>query len=223
MSFPFPIIPPLGPAARAEVDEMTSGANNVVYTFTDRNAGAPDPDRYLVAAVTMSDDGTAADATACTIGGVTATEVVSQTVTNLSESNYAGLWIAKVPTGETATVVVTGNTTMQDCGVTLYRATGITSPTPTDTDTDGIASGATLTMELDVQSRGMAIAAASSRGGTVPASWSGLTEDSDFQSDNSRHTTASAEFASTQAALAIVATVDSTIRACSVCAHWASA
>lgn len=221
MTFPFPIYSPLGPAVATETDSVSSASNDFTYTFTDRAVGAADPDRYVVAAVTMEDDGVSASATAVTIGGVTADEVVGITHAASSESTYAGLWIAKVPTGTTATIEVTGNTTMTGCAVTVYRVTGIRGPTATDTDTDS-GTKTTFSMDLDVQSRGVAIGTAKNRDQGSAASWTGLTEDDDFQSDNTRHTAASSVFSANQTARTIEVVMGFE-RGCSACAHWASA
>jgi hypothetical protein len=220
MTFPFPQYTPSAPATVEFTDLAESAANNAVYTFADLDAGAADADRYLAVAVTMSDDGLAAAATACTIGGQSATEAAGQSVAAASESNYAGVWIVKVPTGTTATVEVTGNTTMQSCSVTLYRIIGIASATPTDTDTASSAVGGLLSMDLDVQSGGVAIGAGVNADQGTAASWVGLTEDDDQQNDNMRHTAASGAFSATAAASAITVTMGLQ-RSAAACAHWA--
>lgn len=221
MTFPNPIYTPLGPAARTKTDSGNITSNDAVYTFTDEAIGTAEPDRYVAVAVTMEDDGVSASATAVTIQGIAATEVVGISHAALSESTYAGIWIAKVPTGTTATIVVNGNTTMTGCAISLYRLTGIASPTATDTDTDS-GTKSLFSMDLDVQSRGVAIGVAKSRDQATAATWSGLTEDDDFQSDNTRHTAASGVFAANAAASAITVTMGSE-RGCSACAHWATA
>lgn len=216
-----PSFSPLGPAARLLTDTMSSIANDPSYTFSDRAIGAPDPDRYIVAAVSMGDDGVSAAATAVKIQDITAVQVVGISVAASSESNYAGLWIAKVPLLTTGTVFVQGNTTMTDCGVTLYRVTGIVSPTPTDIAVDsGVKSS--FALATDVKSRGIAIGIGTSDVQGTAVTWSVLAEDIDVQHDNMRHTSASQAFLADAAGAAIALTMGAG-RGCCAAAHWASA
>jgi hypothetical protein len=221
MTFPNPIYTPLGPAAREETAATSSANNDAAYTFTDQALGAAAPDRYVVIAVVLRDAGGLPEASTVTVQGISATEAVGVTFNNTTEAYYASLWIAAVPTGTTGTVVVTGNATMTDCAISLYRVTGIASPTPSDTDTDS-GDKSLFSMDLDVQSRGIAIGVAIHETHLTAATWTGLTEDEDAQADNIRYTAASEAFSVDANALAITVTLGADNGA-AACAHWASA
>jgi hypothetical protein len=100
-------------------------------------------------------------ATGVTIGGVTATQVV--TVSNGTTRAYG--YIASVPTGTSGNVVVTfGSATTNVFGV-LYALYNLNSATPFDTAT-GTATSANITTDLDTKNRGVIIGLVASTGGS---------------------------------------------------------
>lgn len=114
----------------------------------------------------------ATPASAMTIGGITATRVVQAFVTD-AVTLVSEIWIAAVPTGTTANVVVTGGGGNARYG--SYSLYGVLSATPTATATD---TAAPWSQSLAIPAGGVAI------GGfiTSPAAastWVNLTEDFD--------------------------------------------
>jgi hypothetical protein len=118
-------------------------------TFTGLNTGAAHVDRYVVVSISafMSEGGSMATFTAVSIGGVSATLLVQD---NPGTYQYVGIWIAAVPTGTSANVVIT-STGHTRFSIQVYRLVGVTSIVPHDTD---------ITIEqinLDIPANGAAI------------------------------------------------------------------
>lgn len=111
--------------------------------------------------------------TSITIGGVTATAVVS--LTGSGNTNKSHIQIADVPTGTSGNIVITWSTTQLRAGAGLYAIYGAGSSTASDTDSS-IADPASVT--LTVPAKGVAIGGGYGGNG-VSASWTGLTENYD--------------------------------------------
>lgn len=175
----------------------TSAADLTTYTFAAQPLGAAAADRYIVVGVQRRP---AATVSAVTVGGVSATQVVTAT----NSDNAVSLWIAAVPTGTTGDVVVTLSTGVLRCAIQVYRLTGIASPVPYHTVTGsgtGTASGA-----LNIPAGGVAIGCAVQGTTTTAATWAGLTEDYDAQVEVITASSASGTFASPQTGLTVSCT-----------------
>jgi hypothetical protein len=106
---------------------QTLGFGGPTVTFSNVNIGTPSAGRVVV--VGVADNAASYDGiTGVTIGGVAATEAVfSDTAT----TNYASLWYASVPTGTTATIVVTGQGSgLAEVGILVGAITGDSSAAP---------------------------------------------------------------------------------------------
>jgi hypothetical protein len=134
----------------SDIDQTTyTGINSGnPVTFPNMDAGWPRADRLLIALISSRDG--AEDATftrACTIGGVSAPEVVISGVATGGSTMFGGVYAAIVPDGMTANVVfqTTGyahNFDAWQC--TLIRATGLASTTAITTATGGSSGFITL-------------------------------------------------------------------------------
>lgn len=150
----------------AEVDtaEASPGAGNS-QTFSSMTAGAAATDRILIASIGWFDNG-GFDNTftwSVTIGGVSATEVVTSFADGGTDGGGVGIFLASVPTGTTADVAVTltsyaGSVDQWVCG--LYRATKLNT-TPTDTSTG------TTNITMDTTGADFVIVPYSVQGGSV--------------------------------------------------------
>lgn len=96
-------------------DEMFTGDNRTVYTFTSRAIGAEASNRIVALAVYSS---AAASTVSVTIGGITATRAAGYSV---SGSYDLAIYYATVPTGTTATLVVTLSDEGGRCAIDVYR------------------------------------------------------------------------------------------------------
>jgi hypothetical protein len=104
---------------------FTAGSTSP-FTFSSLAIGTAAANRYVI--VGIAGTATPSAVASVTIGGVTATPVVSQVAGN----SVAAIYIALVPTGTTATIVVTFTGATQKCSIGVWSATGI-SATPVGT------------------------------------------------------------------------------------------
>lgn len=102
----------------AQIAVTTDAAS---YSFSGVSIGSPSADRYVFVAIASRTTNSGSDPTV-TIGGVIATKLIGAyhpTTTTTTTHIYAAL----VPTGSTATVVVTFGASMLRCSIAAYRVT----------------------------------------------------------------------------------------------------
>lgn len=199
------------------LQSAVSGSDLSTYTFSSQNLGTASADRYIIASVTGRAVGTPT-LSGVTIGGVTATSVVNQVNTAGGNTSLAALFIAAVPTGTTGDVVASMSGSFLRCGIGLWAATNLDSATATD------SSGSTAndpTYAIDVSADGFAIGCAYNAD-TATASWTNLTEDFDeaVEGAGSRHSGASATFASAQTNLTLTCDWSTSLNAAGAFASW---
>ncbi len=154
-----------------QTDSSTTDTDS--FTFSSQPIGDANDDRYVIVAIASRKAGAAATISSVTVGGISASEVIQHTTT-VTNTDVAGIFIAKVPTGTTADVVVNFSTAMLRCGIALYRIVGI-SGTSYDTD---YSVDSTPSVSLDTPI-GAAVAVFTNGNGSSVA-WSGLDEDYDY-------------------------------------------
>jgi len=147
------------------------------YTFSSQNIGTAGADRYVICAISSRSVSGDQTISSVTIGGVSAT--LNAQLTN--SGNTLGIATALVPTGTTGDVVVVFSSTMTNCDIALYNATGLSSATALDTGTSTANNGTT---PLDIIAGGVAVALAKNDDGSQAATWTGLTEAYDEQDAN---------------------------------------
>lgn len=205
-AFQPPVIPPVGGSVASIT--YTDKAKHVTlaslssYTFTDMAAGAADSTRNLHCCLSTS---AAASPTGVTIGGQTAAQKVLANQAN----ERCEVWSASVPSGTTATVVVTyGGAASRYVQAMLFQTLNC-SLTATDTSTDIDSNPATATT-FDVAAGGVALAALCHRVNSPGATytWANLTEavDEALVADDTYVSAAAAYFAAAQTSLAVSAT-----------------
>lgn len=204
-TFPFPVV--VGrPAAmvtyQATASQEVATATN---TFAGMALGTAAANRYIIVGVTGRTGSTGTTFTSVTVGGITASAVVTRVVAGdlANGENFAGLFIATVPTGATGSVVIVTNNVMVRMGVVVWSAVNLSSATATAT---GSSSASAPTASLNVAAGGFALGAAYSQSATT-TTWAGITEVVDTQiTAANTYTGASSNFAAAQTSLAMTAT-----------------
>lgn len=169
-------------------EHQEDASNSSSYSFTNVDFGEANPNRSIVVVV-GTDDGTGeGNVSGVTIGGVTATQVVSNNYDySFSSRTHCSIWIADVPSGATGTVVVTTDNTTICCGISVYRLNDLASTTAADTANSNTSSSTSLDVDVLIDDF---IIAGGMTGGAA-ASWTGVTEDHDSAVEGSNHSTAS--------------------------------
>jgi hypothetical protein len=160
----------LKPSTQGSGAALTASAINPAdqssYTFTGLAIGAADADRSVVAAAYARRIG-GGSISSVTIGGVAATQLVSA---GTGEST-TGLYLAALPSGTTADVVVTLNDVANRCGVHVYRLVGI-NPTPIDT---ALSASDPADLTIDASAGGIILGIAG-QVSTAGIDWTGIAE-----------------------------------------------
>lgn len=192
-----PLTPTTPSLTLSLTDAGTNSADLPAYTFSGKAIGSPSATRRVIVALAFRATNSAA-ISSVTIGGVTAEKVVESRMGTTSAS-VASIWIATVPTGDTADVVVNLTASAARIGAAIYAADGLTSSTPYGTATaTRAASLGSMTATMATTQAGFSIAAA-------------------FLSDSTNHRLTSAH-RSTMAGSA----VDHTVTAATTEAVWTS-
>lgn len=129
----FPLMPSVAPVQTSSVDiaytdGASSSSNTFTYTFSNIGIGAAATGRIVaVCAAINATSATTYGISSITIGGVAATMAVRS-----SGNKNAAIAYAVVPTGTTATIVVTltGSGTPGRCVITAFRIVGYSDPAP---------------------------------------------------------------------------------------------
>lgn len=190
-----------GPITGSFRTSATSTAGSSPYTFNAQDIGAAAANRLVV--VTWSHyAGIASGPTmsSVTIGGITATILLQQG--DGTSTDNTGIAVALVPTGTTATIVLTTNIGGAAIGIGVYALYGA-SATPSQTATD---SGLSFTASASISSvAGSAIiAAVGFSGNSYSSAWTNLTGRFDTDINGSDNSNGAFDlFAAAQSSLAI--------------------
>lgn len=189
-------------AASTVVVTATSGstASLTTYSFAGLSIGTASADRYVIVGIESQAGGTTGVLNSSTIGGIAGATVVQMTNTSGGFSSIVALVIAAVPTGTTATITVTFNVSNARCGVQVYAATGMDGSAATNTYT---SKANDPTVSMNISAGGSAIGASEALG---TATWTGLTEDSDYAvlGGTLNVSSGSGNFATTQTGLTVL-------------------
>lgn len=154
----------------------SSGSSLTSYTFSSMPIGDAASDRLVVVGVQARVSSGQSNVTSVTIGGVAATEIA--TIDPDPGTTTIGLWQAAVPTGTTASVVVSfGGQTQTECGLAVFSIRNMGSTTPSDTvATSGSTRNTHSTTGLTVPDGGGAVLfALDTDANSTAFSWSGAT------------------------------------------------
>lgn len=188
-----------------------NSAAQTTYTFSSQSIGTAAANRYVVVGITAYTLSSSTSISSVTIGGVSATQLAQAYSGGVNE-DLSALYIAAVPTGTTADVVITFSTAPYRCGIGVYRVIDLLSSTPTNTYTASSTSNP-LSVSADISAGGVAIAVAGmvNSGAAGTYTWAGLTERYDATVGfAATHSGASADFASAQTGLTISSTYSQT-------------
>lgn len=173
--------------------------NTTAYTYSAVAIGTAHFNRRIVVGVIFDDSGDSPLAS-LTVGGVAATLVKSQ-------DSAVALYIALVPTGTTADIVVTYATAANRSAIGVWRLDGVTSNTPHHTI--GIqGTGTSVGEEIQIPAGGAAVGIAS-LSSSASMTWTGLTENFDSTVEATR--TLSGASLTSVAAQALTASIAYTV------------
>lgn len=158
------------PPVLAFETNVQAGADNTTYTFAAVDIGTAAADRRVIVAITAnSNAGAGAAISSATIGGITADIIVEHMAVSASSSH---IFMAEVPTGTTADIVVTFAAAQIRAGIGVWSVTGLTNPIPTDTVSTATSPAV---LDLDVLEGGFIIGVAYAAS-DPEMTWAGGTE-----------------------------------------------
>lgn len=196
----------------------SDASNLTTYTFATQNLGTAAGGRYIAVGIGARGTNSGLTISTVTIAGVSATETI-QVTNSASSNNVSGIYIAAVPTGTTGDVVVTFSVGVLRCAIQMYRLVGIDSITASDT---GTSTALDPTTSIDVPAGGVAIGAANCSNATT-ATWTGITEDYDSQTEAWTGSSAFNTFASVQTGLTVTCEFVGPSNSAGVFASWGEA
>lgn len=172
---------PTNPISLALVDTYdTNYTGN--FTIPSVNFGPADADRNIVLAISNYWENSAVNISSITIGGIAATQEVNVTANIgglLSRVTNSQIWIAKVPTGTTGSVVfvlTNSNNVSVSPLMSFYSVIGLTDPPYEQPKQAGSAPNpATLSVTTDTKTNGCIIACATGSGPNLV--WNNLAQD----------------------------------------------
>lgn len=192
-----PMFSPAAGVAAADVSYLTvvdSSANATTYNFTSVTLGTAASDRYIfVVCHFTSSSGASRSISSASIGGVSAAIAISASTDGLSTEIGCGVFSAAVPTGTTGTISVTLDSTGGSCQIGVYRVTGLGSQTAVATNSN---SGTNPSTTVDVNAGGFVLGGLIHSVSTQAVSWTGLTEQYDFEISDGSPERVSGAFAS---------------------------
>lgn len=196
------------------VVELLSDTTSVNATLTSTNhpIGAASADREVFVLITgMSGVASGRTLTGVTIGGITADIHVNAAVSS-GGSQIAAIASANVPTGTTATIVLTFSGGMEGVAMSVICLTKLSSRTPYHTNkSEQSASGTSTSTTIDKPRDGYTMAVFGASDGNT-STWSGLSETMDVDAGAGQHSVATQQPTTTAAAQAVSSTHSSTGR-----------
>ena len=178
-------------------DSSTTGSDTI-FTFSDQALGDADSTRVIAVAVGMgTGDANPRTIDSVTVGGANLTKRVGAFADNSGiESFRAEIWSAVIASDTTADIVVTLSGSLGDnrgVAISVHRLVGNVSAAPNATAEDNDNDGTTdsLTVSVNTEANGYVVCCGVSFK-TAPntATWSGVTELTDFMTGNMCQTAA---------------------------------
>ena len=173
------------------------------YSFPDMPLGAEASDRYIIASVVARKAGVGLSITGVTIAGVPATLLRGVTYEADSNSQPTAIFMAAIPTGTSATVVVTFNENSFRTSVALHSLTGMDTPNVYDFEVIG-RSGSQADTFVDAPANSYVLSNAMQGTSTTNPRWNVGSTVQDYGSQfntNGYHTGSSLEVNTTTAAI----------------------
>lgn len=166
------------PVTITYVSTATLGASTV-YTYTAQPIGTAASDRIVLVAPFIRCL-TTQTINSVTIAGNTATSIINVNNTTGGNSNNAAIFALAVPTGTTATIVVTATGACLRGSIGVWSMIGKSIVTATDTKSVSTGSSGNPSVSLNTGSNGAMIAMTSDGGGSsTGVTWTGVIENYD--------------------------------------------
>lgn len=174
--------------ALAYASQNSDTADRSTYTFSGMAIGSASDDRYVIVSASAHGFG---GISSVTIGGISADIALATTVPIGGGQSVASvIAIAKVPTGTTATIVLSG-AGQYKLALTVHTATKLKSTTPVYIAAD-TSSGYSLSVPIGKEGGVVIGVGATDR--NTSSTWGGLTESSDRVYENGLHSSAREAF-----------------------------
>lgn len=174
-----PKTPPL--PSKAFQATTFNGTGLTTYTFAGQAIGSASSTRHVVVAVSLICSATRT-ISSVTVGGIAATAVVTDDVTNFYFYRLS-LYIVAVPTGATADVVVTASGACEAAAISVWAAYDLDSATAVDSDVSPDFVSPFDIPSINTSADGLLFAATTFVGDSAAsASWTNATERSDLSS-----------------------------------------
>jgi hypothetical protein len=162
------------PGGLEYLDSDTSTTDLTTYTFSGMDFGDANADRKIIVCI-QGHANSARSISSVTIGGVTATELVSQADASVG-GHRAAIYGAAVPTGTSGNVVVTFSGSMLRASAHTYRKLGSLTPHHTN-KTAQLGSLFNMFLWLRAKEGGAALIFHVGRAGSPATDWGGRTPD----------------------------------------------
>jgi hypothetical protein len=181
------------------------GTNLTSYSFASTAFGTAAADRQVIAVV-LSRAGATVDAPTVTLGGVSASLLMSLAGGDAG-NGYDGRFIfaASVPTGTTGTVAITYLATQVRCKVIVFRLVG--ASTTAHATATGTTNNSAITANVPANGCALAAVSGGTSSGSPVTAFTGLTERSDGLLESALNAGASDDFASSQTPLSVTANI----------------
>ncbi len=193
-----------------------NGTAQTTYTFASQNIGSASANRYVIVAVALY-YGPARTISSVTVGGVAATVIPNGVTVSNTFTYRMAFYIAAVPTGTTASVVVTASGACDACAISVWSAYDLNSATAVDSDNDTGGPSPLSAPSVNTSADGFLLAAGTyvRNTGTAAFGWTNATERSDVSSSFSGATAgnSAADADTNGAGVAVSATIAGTIDA----------
>lgn len=166
------------PATVTFLQCSTDTVDATTYTFSAQNTGTPSSDRVTIAIALVEDGTTNFSIDTLTIGGDSASQVVTSATAGGSLVT-AAIFVLANPSGTSEDVVVTGSEATINASVCLFQANNVQSTTATATNNDFETASAACTLDLNVSADGISVAGGTNEGNAATATFTGHTERAD--------------------------------------------
>ncbi|RAZ75849.1 hypothetical protein [Mesorhizobium atlanticum] len=163
------------PLAASYVTNATDSSAATTYTFSNHAIGAAATNRYILVQVSGTVSAVSRNITSITVGGSTPTTLA--TTSGTTQRGCQGFYIISIPTGTTATTVVTFDGSMQCAQLSVWRLTGLSSLTAVDTQYVESSSTTNLSCTINVKNGGAIFAGSVNRGNLPTQTWSGANKE----------------------------------------------
>jgi hypothetical protein len=157
-------------------DGTGNGTSLTTYTFSSMTVGSTTDPHKCVIGVGAGDGNTGKTVSSITVGGVSATVIVSHRL-NFDPANIVEMWQVEGITATSGDVVVTWSGGMNRCTCIVYEVLNAASAvTASGADSTG---SSTKSVSLSIPANGVAIGISGNFTGAQTTTWTNLTEDYD--------------------------------------------